>query len=97
MNIKRIADGDSLVIMIEGRIDTNTSPDFEKEIENLDGVSDLTLDFKDVAYISSAGLRVLLKAQKKMMVHGEMKLINVNDYVMDVLVVTGFSDILTIE
>ncbi|MBQ9673094.1 MAG: STAS domain-containing protein [Ruminococcus sp.] len=97
MNIKRIADGESLVIMIEGRIDTNTSPDFEKEIENLDGVSDLTLDFKDVAYISSAGLRVLLKAQKKMMVNGEMKLINVNDYVMDVLVVTGFSDILTIE
>ncbi len=83
---------------IEGRLDTSTSPEFEKEIESLsDDVSELILDMKEVAYVSSAGLRVLLAAQKKMNKRGSMKLTGVCDTVMEVLEMTGFSDILVIE
>ncbi len=88
----------TLTMHIEGRLDTSTSPELEKEIESLsDDVSELILDMKEVAYVSSAGLRVLLAAQKKMNKRGSMKLTGVCDTVMEVLEMTGFSDILVIE
>ncbi len=98
MNIKKEKDGSRLTIIIAGRIDTVTAPDVDEYINNsLEGVKMLILDFKDVNYVSSAGLRVLLSLQKKMMVKGEMKLINVNEAVSDVFEVTGFDEILTYE
>ena len=98
MNIKKEKDGSRLTIIIAGRIDTVTAPDVDEYIKNsLEGVKMLILDFKDVNYVSSAGLRVLLSLQKKMMVKGEMKLINVNEAVSDVFEVTGFDEILTYE
>lgn len=98
MNIKKKKDGTTTTFAISGRIDTATSPELETEVKsNLDGVTTLILDFKDVNYISSAGLRVLLSLQKKMMAAGEMKLINVNDVVNDVFEVTGFDEILSYE
>lgn len=98
MNIKKKMEGDQLTVIIGGRIDTVTAPEVEAFInENLDGVNNLVLDFKDVNYVSSAGLRVLLSLHKKMMVKGEMKLINVNEAVSDVFEVTGFDEILSYE
>ena len=83
---------------LEGRLDTVTAPQFEAELkESLEGVSSLVLDFGDLEYISSAGLRVLLSAQKTISGHGEMKVINVNETIMEIFEVTGFSDILTIQ
>ena len=75
-----------------------TAPEFEAGVKPyLDGVTQLTIDFKDVNYVSSAGLRVLLSLQKKMMTQGEMKLVNVSEAVNDVFEVTGFDEILTYE
>ena len=96
MNLKRKAVNSTLTVTVNGRIDTATAPDFEKGVKPyLDGVTELILDFKDVNYVSSAGLRALLSLQKQMMKQGEMKLINVNDEVCDVFEVTGFDEILT--
>ena len=82
---------------LEGRLDTNTSPELEKELrEALPGVNALELDFENLDYISSAGLRVLLSAQKAMNRQGEMKVKNVNETIMEIFEVTGFNDILTI-
>lgn len=87
-----------LNIAIEGRIDTTTAPQFEAELKtSVSGVTELHLDFAGVEYISSAGLRVLLSAQKVMNRQGKMVITNVNEAVMDVFDVTGFVDILTIE
>jgi anti-sigma B factor antagonist len=98
MTITKEAKDNTLVVKVEGRIDTNTSPDLEMELKSsLDGVQDLIFDFKDVDYISSAGLRVLLSAQKTMNKQGSMKLINVRNEIMEIFEVTGFTDILTIE
>ena len=98
MNIKKKKEGNTLNIIISGRIDTVTAPEVDSFVnQNLDGVESLILDFKEVNYVSSAGLRVLLSLQKKMMVKGEMKLVNVNDAVNDVFEVTGFDEILTYE
>lgn len=98
MNIKKNKDGNKLCVAISGRIDTATAPEVDAYINGeLDGVSSLILDFKEVNYVSSAGLRVLLSLQKKMMKAGEMKLINVNSAVADVFEVTGFDEILTFE
>ena len=98
MNIKKKKDGNTAIFAISGRIDTATAPEVDVFVnKNLDGVQNLILDFKEVNYVSSAGLRVLLSLQKKMMVKGEMKLINVNDAVSDVFEVTGFDEILTFE
>ena len=98
MNIKKKKDGSTATFAISGRIDTATAPEVDEFVnKNLDGVQNLILDFKQVNYVSSAGLRVLLSLQKKMMVKGEMKLINVNDAVSDVFEVTGFDEILTFE
>ena len=87
-----------IIIEIVGRLDTITAPVLEKTIgDNIGGMQSLILDFKGLEYISSAGLRVLLGAQKKMNGVGSMKLINVCEDVMEVLEMTGFADILTIE
>lgn len=97
MEIIKTAEGTALNIAISGRLDTTTAPELEKEIAELDGVQALTLDFKELEYISSAGLRVILGAQKKMSKQGEMKVTNVCEDIMEVFEITGFSDILTIE
>ncbi len=87
-----------LTVTLAGRLDTTTAPELEAALaESLEGVEELSLDFKDLEYISSAGLRILLSTQKKMSRQGEMKLTNVGETVMEVLEVTGFADILTIE
>ena len=86
------------IIEVVGRLDTITAPALEKTIgENISEIQNLVLDFKGLEYISSAGLRVLLGAQKKIKNSGSMKLINVCEDVMEVLEMTGFADILTIE
>ena len=98
MKIDRKQNGGDLVIALEGRLDTITAPELEKELKTgLDGITALTLDFADLDYISSAGLRVLLSAQKIMNKQGEMQLIHVNDVINEIFEVTGFSDILNIE
>lgn len=97
MTINKTQDASILTIAIEGRIDTTTAPELEKEIDAIADITELVLDFAGVDYISSAGLRVILKAQKLMNQLGKMKLVNVKDDVMDVFDITGFLDILTIE
>ena len=93
--IQKKAEG--TIIGIAGRLDTTTSPDLAKTInEDIADTENLVLDFKKLEYISSAGLRVLLAAQKKMNKLGTMKLINVCEDIMEVFEMTGFSDILTI-
>ena len=87
-----------LTLEINGRLDTITAPALDKTInDNLEGIKSLILDFKTLEYISSAGLRILLSAQKKMQQAGAMKVINVCEEVMEVFEMTGFADILTIE
>lgn len=98
MTIQKEQKGNALTLALEGRLDTVTSPELEKELKaSLDGADTLTLDFAKLDYISSAGLRVLLSAHKQMSAKGGMKVVNVNEIVKEVLDVTGFSDILTIE
>ena len=98
MIINKKQDGSALVVALEGRLDTTTAPELERELKNsLDGVTDLTLDLAKLDYISSAGLRVLLAAQKAMTKQGKMKICNVNETIMEIFDVTGFSEILTIE
>jgi len=97
MTITKAADGTALTLVLEGRLDTATAPQLEKELkENLTGITDLTLDMKELSYLSSAGLRVLLTAQKQMNRQGKMVLKNVGETIMEVFEVTGFVDILTI-
>lgn len=87
-----------LTINVQGRLDTTTAPNLEAEIDaSLSGIQSLIFDFNGLEYVSSAGLRVILKAQKIMNVQGSMKLINVIDDIKEVFDITGFSDILTIE
>ncbi len=98
MKITKNQNGTCLNIAVQGRMDTTTAPELEKELrESLDGVTELTLDFSKLDYISSAGLRVLLSAHKTMRDKGSMKVTNANEIVQEVFDVTGFSDILTIE
>lgn len=98
MTITKTKNNAALTLALEGRLDTTTAPQLEAELKaNLDGVSELTLDMKELAYLSSAGLRVLLAAQKQMNKQGKMVLKNVCETIMEVFEVTGFSDILTIE
>ena len=98
MEIKFEKTGAEALVTLNGRLDTVTSPELEAIISNeLDGVIDLTLDLKGLDYISSAGLRVLLRAQKKMAAVGTMKLIGVSPMIMEIFEITGFSEILTIE
>ena len=98
LNISKESNATSLVVTLEGRLDTTTAPDLEKELkDSLDDVTELIMDFEKLEYISSAGLRVLLSSQKIMSRQGEMKLIHVSDTIMEIFEVTGFADILTIE
>ena len=98
MTINKEKNNGILTLAIEGRLDTVTAPELEKVVnEETADVRDLILDMKGLEYISSAGLRVLLAAQKKMNKQGVMKLTDVCDAVMEVFEMTGFADILTIE
>lgn len=98
MKLTKTTEETVLNLAIEGRIDTTTAPQLEAELKSsVSGVTELYLDFAGVEYISSAGLRVLLSAQKVMNRQGKMVIKNVNETVMDVFDVTGFVDILTIE
>ena len=98
MTISKQMNGTTLTLAPEGRLDTMTSPELEKELNaSLEGADTLMLDFSRLDYISSAGLRVLLSAHKTMAGKGGMVIRNVNEIVREVLDVTGFSDILTIE
>ncbi len=98
MTITKTQDHNALTLFLEGRLDTTTSPQLETELSaSLDGVTHLTLDMAKLVYLSSAGLRVILAAQKRMNKQGKMVVRHVNDTIMEVFEVTGFVDILTIE
>ena len=98
LNIEKKLDGNTLTVALEGRLDTTTAPQLEAELKAaLDGADSLILDFEKLEYISSAGLRVLLSAQKMMSKKGGMKILHVSDVIMEIFEVTGFIDILTIE
>jgi len=99
MTITKKTDNELLTMELDGRLDTNTAPALEQEINNsvTSEIKKLVLDFKKLQYISSAGLRVLLAAQKKMNKQGCMIIKNANEMIMDVFHVTGFIDILTVE
>lgn len=98
LNIEKNIDNGKAVFALTGRLDTVTAPDLEKElVGTLSDVTDLTFDMTKLEYISSAGLRVLLSAQKTMTKQGAMRVTNVNDTIMEIFEVTGFSDILTLE
>ena len=98
LNINKTKENQSAIVSLEGRLDTVTAPKLEKELHALrPGLTELKLDFAKLDYISSAGLRVLLSAQKIMNKQGEMTLTNVNEAVMEIFEVTGFTDILTIR
>ena len=98
MEIKKELQGDNLTISLQGRLDAITSPDLDKVIQtDLNGITALTFDFAELDYVASAGLRVLLMAQKKMNKQGDMKIINVCDDVKDVFEMTGFLDFLNVE
>ena len=98
LNIVKNAENNAVCIALEGRLDTTTAPQLEEELKGaLDGAAALTLDLEKLESISSAGLRVLLSAQKAMNAQGEMKVVHANETVMEIFEVTGFSEILTIE
>ncbi len=98
MKITKTQKGNSLCLALEGRLDTNTAPELEAVMKSsIDGVGELTIDMQSLDYLSSAGLRVLLGAQKTMNKQGSMRVTHVNDTIMEIFEVTGFADILTIE
>ncbi len=98
MKISKTENGSSLCLALEGRLDTNTAPELENTLKNsIDGITELTIDMQSLDYLSSAGLRVLLGAQKTMNKQGQMQVTHVNDTIMEIFEVTGFVDILTIK
>ena len=98
MTIEKKINGEAVTLIVSGRLDTQTAPELEKELDSiLSGLKELTFDMTNLEYVSSAGLRVILKAQKAMNTQGSMKLTGVNDSIMEVFDITGFLDILTIE
>jgi len=98
LNIEKTTNASELTVSLTGRLDTTTAPELEKELKaSLDSVTTLVIDMTALDYISSAGLRVLLSAQKTMNKQGEMKVVHVGETIMEIFEVTGFSDILTIE
>ena len=98
MTIEKKINQEELTLVISGRLDTQTAPELEAELDaSISGVKELTFDMTGLEYVSSAGLRVILKAQKTMNAQGSMKLTGVNDSIMEVFDITGFLDILTIE
>ena len=89
---------DELEVVLKGKLDSTTAPELEKALnESLEGIKNLYLEFKDLSYLSSAGLRILLSTQKRMNKQGKMVLRHVNDLIMETLDMTGFSNILTFE
>ena len=98
MNISTTKENQKLTIILEGRLDYNTSPQLDGVLrDSLDGITDLTIDMDSITYISSAGLRLLLSTQKTMKKQGVMRLINVRPEIMEIFEITGFSEILNIE
>lgn len=98
MTINQERTGEALLLKLEGRLETTTAPELEAAIkEGLDGVTELTLDMEKLEYLSSAGLRVILAAQKRMNRQGTMVVRHVNETIMEVFEITGFVDILTIQ
>ena len=98
MTVEKKINNESATLIVSGRLDTQTAPDLEKELDaSLPGLKELSFDMTNLEYVSSAGLRVILKAQKAMNAQGSMKLTGVNDSIMEVFDITGFLDILTIE
>ena len=98
MKITKSKEHSALTLALNGRLDTNTAPELETELKaSLNGIETLVIDMEELAYLSSAGLRVILAAQKQMNKQGRMIIRKVNDMVMEVFEVTGFTDILTIE
>lgn len=98
MTISKEVNGQTLNVRVEGRLDTTTAPTLDKELTaSLEEITELVLDFEKLEYISSAGLRVLLSAQKTMNKKGTMIIRNVDEAIMEIFEVTGFSDILTVE
>ena len=98
MTIEKLLNGEMATLVVAGRFDTQTAPELEKELDSVvSNIKELTFDMTGLEYVSSAGLRVILKAQKIMNAQGSMKLIGVNDSIMEVFDITGFLDILTIE
>ena len=98
MTIEIKKEAKSLILKITGRLDTTSAPEMEKAVkENISGVEKLIIDMEKLEYISSAGLRVLLSAQKTMNGQGSMKVINVSDTIMEIFEITGFNEIMTIE
>lgn len=98
MEILKTRNQTTLAVALNGRLDTTTAPQLEAALnDSLDGIGELTMDFSGLEYISSAGLRVLLVAQKRMNKQGSMVIRNVNDDIREVFDITGFSDILTLE
>ena len=98
MTIEKKLNAESAILVLAGRLDTQSAPELEKELDTiLSALKDLTLDLTELEYVSSAGLRVILKAQKAMNSKGAMRLTGVNDSIMEVFDITGFLDFLTIE
>ena len=98
MTIEKKINGEAVILIVSGRLDTQTAPELENELDAvLPGLKELIFDMTNLEYVSSAGLRVILKAQKAMNAQGSMKLTGVNDSIMEVFDITGFLDILTIE
>ena len=97
MMIEKTINGTAATLKIIGRLDTTTAPELEAAIDAAADINELVLDCSALEYVSSAGLRVILKAQKMMNAQGSMKLTNVNETIMEVFDITGFADILTIE
>ena len=98
MTIEKKINNEAVTLIVSGRLDTQTAPELENELDLvLPGLKELTFDMTSLEYVSSAGLRVILKAQKTMNTQGSMKLTGVNDSIMEVFDITGFLDILTIE
>ncbi len=98
MDINKKKDGTKLIYELDGELDLVSSPILQKDIdESIDGITELVFDFKNVKYISSTGIRVLLASQKIMNKQGTLKVLNVNDTIMDLFKVTGFDSILNIE
>ena len=98
MTIEKIVNGSAAILKITDMLDTETAPELEAVIDSeLTGIQDLTLDFEALEYVSSAGLRVILKAQKMMNAAGKMKVVHVNESIMEIFEITGFTSILTIE
>ena len=97
MTVTRNLQGEKLILKVSGRVDTITAPNLEKELEGIDGAKDVVFDFDETEYVSSAGLRVILKAQKMMAQIGSFKVINVSEEVYEVFDITGFADVIAIE